>query len=377
MTTLAPDDAAPSVPSVSVVIPARDAAATLPATLGSLRAQSCAAWEAIVVNDGSRDATGALAARAAAEDRRVRLLSRRDAGGASDARNAGLAAAAAEWVLFLDADDVLEPPARLRLLAALDDDPVADAAPGGWWWTDPAGRLLAEGHADPLPDLFPALARYCVFATTSVCLVRAALVREVGGFDRALRTSEDFDLWQRVARAGARFAAVPETVVRYRLRPGASWFDAPRFLRDGLEVIARGHAPDPRVPHPAPEHAAGAPPDGRASAAYLFATWAAAVALAHDGDAAPLLDLVPDAGCPDLDAEAVATALAFALPLVARRPASALPELHAASAARRRAFLDALERRAGARGLAARAEALLDLAVAAAAATAGPATVMP
>lgn len=374
MTTLAPDDAAAAMPAVSVVIPARDAAATLPATLGSLRAQSCAAWEAVVVNDGSRDATGALAARAAAEDRRVRLLSRRDARGVSDARNAGLAAAAAAWVLFLDADDVLEPPALQRLLAALDDDPAADAAHGGWWWTDPAGRPLAEGHADPTPDLFPALARYCVFATTSACLVRAALVREVGGFDGGLRTSEDFDLWQRVARAGARFAAVPETVVRYRLRPGASWFDAPRFLRDGLVVIARGHAPDPRVPHPAPEHAAGAPPAGRASAAYLFATWAAAVALAHNTDAAPLLDLVPEAGCPDLDADAVATALALALPLVACRPASALPALHASTGPRRRAFLDALERRAGAPGLAARAEERLE---AAAAAAAGPATVTP
>jgi GT2 family glycosyltransferase len=365
-------------PLLSVVVPARDAGATLGATLDSLRAQTCAQWEAVVVDDGSHDETGAIARRAGADDARVRLLARREAGGVSDARNAGMAAARCGWLLFLDADDTIEPPMLARLLRRLDEEPDADAAHCGWWWTDDAGRPLAEGHADAAADLFPALAHHCVFATTSACLVRADVARRVGGFDPALRTSEDFDFWQRVARAGARFAAVPETFVRYRLRRDASWFRAPRFLRDALTVIARGHAPDPRVADPAPAHAAGAPVEGLPAAALHIATWAAAVALARGDDPMPLLDvvreLVPDLACPTLDADATAATLAFALPLTSLRPAADLPALYDAVAAPLRRWLDALGRLAAAPGIGARTdERLAALAGAAVAGSAPPA----
>src|SRR3954453_3114510 len=95
----------PDRPRVSVIVPARDAEATLGETLASLRAQALADLEAIVVDDASADGTRALAEAAAARDRRFRLLALPANLGTAGARNAGLREARGRWVLFLDADD--------------------------------------------------------------------------------------------------------------------------------------------------------------------------------------------------------------------------------------------------------------------------------
>src|SRR4029079_4989514 len=88
-----------SPPDVSIVIPAFQAEGTLEATLQSVLDQTLTSWEVIVADDGSADATVAVAERWAARDRRVQLL-RRQHGGVSAARNAGLTVARGRTVLF-------------------------------------------------------------------------------------------------------------------------------------------------------------------------------------------------------------------------------------------------------------------------------------
>src|SRR5437660_8279844 len=96
--------------TLSVVIPAHNAAETLAETLDSLLAQTRGDWTAIVVDDGSTDGTRALAESYVARDQRFRLLSDgRPNEGASAARNRGIGAATSRWLAFLDADDWLEP----------------------------------------------------------------------------------------------------------------------------------------------------------------------------------------------------------------------------------------------------------------------------
>ena len=96
------------LPRVSVVIPAYNAQETLARTLESLRAQNYRNWEAVVVDDGSSDDTAGIAEDYAGKDERIRfVLGLRM--GVSIARNVGLSRARAEWILFLDSDDVIVP----------------------------------------------------------------------------------------------------------------------------------------------------------------------------------------------------------------------------------------------------------------------------
>jgi cellulose synthase/poly-beta-1,6-N-acetylglucosamine synthase-like glycosyltransferase len=104
-------------PLVSVIVPVHNVVPWLPACLESLLAQTEPDIEILAVDDGSTDGSGALCERYAAEDPRVRVIHKAN-GGLSDARNAGLAEANAEWVMFLDGDDWIDPEAVHAMLGA-------------------------------------------------------------------------------------------------------------------------------------------------------------------------------------------------------------------------------------------------------------------
>jgi glycosyltransferase involved in cell wall biosynthesis len=105
--------------AVSVLIPAHDAEATLLATLHSVQRQTFTDFEAIVVDDGSKDSTPDIAAALAATDARFRLV-RQENAGVAKARNAALAIARGRWVAPLDADDLWHPEKLARQLRRFD-----------------------------------------------------------------------------------------------------------------------------------------------------------------------------------------------------------------------------------------------------------------
>jgi CDP-glycerol glycerophosphotransferase len=107
------------MPRVSVVVPIYNVEAYLEECLDSLRVQGVDDLEAILIDDGSTDASGTIAERYAAGDARFRLV-RQENSGLGNARNTGIALARGEFLAFLDSDDKLPPRAYARLLAALD-----------------------------------------------------------------------------------------------------------------------------------------------------------------------------------------------------------------------------------------------------------------
>src|SRR5205823_1755024 len=126
------------LPRVSVVIPAYNAQATLARTLESLRAQSYRNWEAIVVDDGSSDDTAGIAEDYAGKDERIRfVLGLRM--GVSIARNVGLSRARAEWILFLDSDDVITPDHLEKMLGEAEKDPACNIVICHWARIGPTG----------------------------------------------------------------------------------------------------------------------------------------------------------------------------------------------------------------------------------------------
>lgn len=208
-------------PCVSIITPARNAAAYLQATIDSVREQSETRWELIIVDDGSSDHTADIARRAAAADPRVQAVSQ-DHGGHSAARNHGLGLARAEYALLLDADDVLANDALRRLLDALTTQPDAVAAygPFRYFCGTPADQLPAAAIGQrPMPggDLVPALLEANVIIAGGSVLFRTRTARDTGGLDESLVHGEDWDFWLRLALLGDFLVIGDPPVFFYRL----------------------------------------------------------------------------------------------------------------------------------------------------------------
>ncbi len=219
-------------PRVSVIVPAYNAAGSLAATVASALNQSLAAVEVIVSDDGSTDATAAVAAELARQDARVRLLCSDRNGGAAAARNRALAAARGDWLAPLDADDRLAPD-RLERLTLLGETLEADVVVDNLRLVDTEGRVLGEvlAHDDPLfSDGLSAAAfvRRNLFLTRGFKLgyLKPLFRRrflEAHGLrqNEGLAIGEDFHFLLDCLMAGARVASDPEAGYDYRQTPGS------------------------------------------------------------------------------------------------------------------------------------------------------------
>ena len=240
------------MPRVSVIVPCFNSSATLAETLESVLAQSFGSWEAIVVNDGSTDTSADVIAQYCHRDPRITSVAQGNLG-PGGARNTGLAVARGEFVVFLDADDLLLPTMLERMVARIARDASIAVAHCGWIFSDPDARDLSwVVRASAEGALFDHLAHGNLFPCHSLML-RRSLFAVTGDFDASLWHADDWDLWIRVARTGARFGSVPPPLVVYRMRP-TSRSRSPRTLFEvGAQVVRRAHEPDPRVRRPAPE----------------------------------------------------------------------------------------------------------------------------
>ncbi|MBD2578570.1 glycosyltransferase [Oscillatoria sp. FACHB-1406] len=344
--------------AVSVIIPAHNAAATLAETLESLLAQTYPHWEAIVVDDGSKDDTAAIAAQFAARDGRIRTKRQLQAG-VCNARNTGILLAQYDWLLFLDSDDWLAPEQLEKMTQKLRENPDLDGIHCGWARVTPDGQEIGESYWHQADNLFPALAQTCAF-TIHACVIRRSLVETVGGFDPSFRTCEDWDMWQRLARVGARFDRLPEVLVYYRMRPDSASIDAFQMFADALRVIERGHSSDPRISNPLPAHANGQPLEELARAKLQWLCWSAGLLVGSGTDPLPLLELVRQDSDPSLDPYHVAYTIFKAAILPTCQTFDAWERLAAEWMPSILDFLNALEVQSRTLGLARRSANILE-----------------
>ena len=200
-------------PQVTVVVPAYNAARTLPLCLRALTAQDypASAAEIIVVDDGSTDETAALA-RAAG----VRVISQPN-GGPASARNAGIQAATGEIILFTDADCEPTPDWITQMVAPLADPQVAGVK--GSYRTRQR-EVVARLAQCEFEERYDRQARRPVidFVDSYAAAFRADVLRQAGGFDPAFphANNEDVDLSYRLARLGHRLVFNRRAVVYHR-----------------------------------------------------------------------------------------------------------------------------------------------------------------
>ncbi len=228
-------------PRLSVLLPFYNAAATLPATLDSIQAQSFTDFELIAVDDGSSDASAAIVAARAGNDGRIRLL-QPGRQGVVGAMNSALAAARAPLCARMDADDLMAPQRLERQYALLQREPRLAAVgtqvrlfpdelvQGGFneyiRWQN--GCVSSEDIADEiyveLPIAHPSL------------MFRRDIVRALGGY-RDGPFPEDYELLLRLHHGGHAMGKVEEVLLHWRESPGRLTRTDPRYSREAFDRL--------------------------------------------------------------------------------------------------------------------------------------------
>lgn len=252
------------MPRVSVVMPAFDCARTLAHAVRSALGQSVADLEVIIVDDGSRDDTLAVARTLANEDPRVRVLTQPNSGGPAAPRNRAIAESTGALVAFLDPDDWWRDDKLARQLAVLDAHPDVDLvfcdaelvdADGASLGATYLGRVqyrarAAEHLIAAGDDVFLSGDSFLAFsiahvmgAQTSGVVIRRAALDALGTadwFPTDLAVGEDIDLYFRVMARG-RTAFVDAPLHAYRQHAGSLMRDASRVVRGQVAAHTRGY----------------------------------------------------------------------------------------------------------------------------------------
>jgi glycosyltransferase involved in cell wall biosynthesis len=196
-------------PTVSVIIPAYNAARTVRRAVESCLSQTHPPIEVLVVDDGSTDGTAEVVADFGAPV----CLERKQNGGPASARNYAAQMARGDWLGFLDADDHWLPTKLEKQLSLATSDDLAVI------------QTLTGGSTEqiPLEVTFSQLWERNLVCTSSV-LIRRSVFERLGGFneDPQLISSEDYHLWLRVAAAGGRILTYPEVLMEWTRGNGLS-----------------------------------------------------------------------------------------------------------------------------------------------------------
>ncbi len=180
--------------TISVIIPTYNRAHTLKRALDSVLAQTRAANEIIVVDDGSTDATEQLIKQNYPQVIYVRQANQ----GVSAARNTAIKIAKGEWLALLDSDDEWLPNKLETQLALLEQQPNHKFIHSDEIWIRNGVRVnQMKKHAKKGGHIFQNCLPLCAISP-SAAMIHKDLFAEIGLFDESLPACEDYDLWLRI-----------------------------------------------------------------------------------------------------------------------------------------------------------------------------------
>ena len=243
---------------ISIITPTYNGERFLAGTIQSVINQTATEWEMIIVDDGSEDATVALAETFIARNPRIKLI-RQTNGGVATARTRGYAESdpASQFILFLDQDDVLEPEALQGLRDALTADVEAVAAHGLARYIDDQGCVWRPGEAEALtlkrfkvqgkrlidvkggePTTFSTLVyRNCIWTPGQV-LIRKTALAIAGPFNQQTAPCDDWDMWLRLTNQG-HITAIEKVALNFRRHSNNN--SGNRKLMRSAELALRRH----------------------------------------------------------------------------------------------------------------------------------------
>ncbi len=216
-----------SQPSISVVIPVFNGEKFLHQAISSALQQTYPPHEIIVVDDGSSDATGQIAASFGSSIRFLKQVNQ----GPSAARNLGTQASTGNWIAFLDADDLWFPDKLAMQVAALEAHPDAGLLYTGRVELHPDGRTT-EVRAQPPAWVYRRLAFENPIFPSTVLARRSLMLEHPWPTD--FKSSEDWASFYRLSRA-ATFVALEAPTITYRLHPDSlthrNWQDVLHYAQ--------------------------------------------------------------------------------------------------------------------------------------------------
>lgn len=209
---------------MDVIIPAYNAEKHIGQTIASVLSQTLAPRSIIVVDDGSSDNTATAVKAYHNKKIPIHYYYHQSNSGPSAARNTGLNHASADYIAFVDADDIWLPEKLEKQwkVFATTTYPCLGVVYTDYDYIDDEGAVHQENerrfHFNPSirGDVFSSLLRVNQIAgSASAVLVKRECFQTVGMFDSNLRVFEDGDMWLRIARS-YQFDFVPEVLVRLR-----------------------------------------------------------------------------------------------------------------------------------------------------------------
>ena len=229
-------------PSLSVVLPYRNARPWLAQTLVSLAAERDLSFELVAINDGSSDGSEQLLNQLTRDWPPQSMQSLHGSGlGVSAARNLGINAARAEVVAFLDADDRCLPGRLRQPWELLQRQPELSHVHGGWQRIDGRGQFICavEPWQEGAAFNWNAALQHKAVLPSAWTIRRTALL-ELGGFDESLSHAEDVDLLVRLAAAGHQGSWLKQPLCRYRVHSQSASAQLP-LLCEQLPAVVERH----------------------------------------------------------------------------------------------------------------------------------------
>lgn len=199
--------------NISVIVPCYNQAHFLEEALGSVLNQTYLNWECIIVNDGSPDNSESVAKKWCEKDNRFRYLYQEN-GGLSSARNAGIKISKGEYILPLDADDIIAESFLTRLVSELiEDKSLAIVSCYSRFFIENTTNIVNE--LKPKGDTYHYLLYVNQLVATS--LYRKKYWIEVGGYDEQMKAGfEDWEFWLAITKRGWKYKVIEEFLFFYR-----------------------------------------------------------------------------------------------------------------------------------------------------------------
>lgn len=221
-------------PVVSVVLPAYNAERYIAASVRSILGQTFQDFELIVIDDGSADDTSPILEKLARGDSRIRLVSRENRGLVATL-NEGIDLARGRWLARMDADDISLPGRFEQQLSCFETTDADIVGTDMKFFGTYDARVTAHARTDE--GIKTEMLFGSPFCHPSV-MMRTEAARSLK-YDPGWEGAEDYDLWERAARAGWRMANVPEVLLLYRKHPLQISMSAAHRQRDLAKLVQR------------------------------------------------------------------------------------------------------------------------------------------